>query len=283
MRTSDGLNLHEWHWPASPTARPRGTVLLVHGLGEHLGRYTALAQHLTQEGWTVRGLDHRGHGRSEGRRGDLPQGDSLLADLGAFIAHCRQQAPGTPLVLVGHSLGGLVAARYVAEGLSPAPARWHQPVQALALSSAALDPGLSRFQRVLLAVSSRLCPHLCVGNGLRPEWICHDPAVVAAYRADPLVHDRISATLAGFIAREGAVVQARAPLWSLPTLLLWSGQDRCVRPEGSARLAQALPPNRVQAQPYPDKAHEIFNDPGAEAVWARLSRWLNALPLDAVK
>lgn len=276
MNTPDGLSLHTRHWRAvSAAGSPAwGTAVLVHGLGEHIGRYEHVAAHLNAQGWDVRGFDHRGHGRSGGRRGDIAAPDSLLSDLGAFLCEVRGADAARPLVLIGHSLGGLVAARFVAEGLAARPASWHLPVDGLVLSSPAIDPGLSAVQKALLAVGPRLLPHLCVNNGLQPEWVCNDPAVVQAYLQDPLVHDRISGLLGRFIADAGPLVLARAPAWQVPTLLMWSGQDRCVSPRGSQRLAQALPPALVEARPFERLAHEIFNERERAEVLARLSGWL---------
>lgn len=276
MNTPDGLSLHTRHWRAVSTAGSPawGTAVLVHGLGEHIGRYEHVAAHLNAQGWDVRGFDHRGHGRSGGRRGDIAASDSLLSDLGAFLREVRGADAARPLVLIGHSLGGLVAARFVAEGLAVRPAGWHLPVDGLVLSSPAIDPGLSAVQKALLAVGPRLLPHLCVNNGLQPEWVCNDPAVVQAYLKDPLVHDRISGLLGRFIADAGPLVLTRAPAWQVPTLLMWSGQDRCVSPRGSQRLAQALPPALVEARPFERLAHEIFNERERAEVLARLSGWL---------
>lgn len=272
MKTTDGLTLHTRHWRAAAPAI--GTAVLVHGLGEHVGRYEHVAEHLNAQGWDVRGFDQRGHGRSEGRRGDIARPHSLLQDLGAFLAEVRQADAARPLVLIGHSLGGLVAARFVAEGLMANPAAWHVPVDALVLSSPAIDPGLSAVQKALLSVGPSLMPHLCVNNGLRPEWICNDPAVVQAYQRDPLVHDRISGLLGRFIADAGPAVLTVAPRWQVPTLLMWSAEDRCVSPRGSQRLAQALPGVLCEAQPFPGLAHEIFNERERDQVLARLSAWL---------
>jgi alpha-beta hydrolase superfamily lysophospholipase len=252
---------------------PRGQVLLVHGLGEHMGRYEALAQALHGAGWQVHAYDQRGHGGSDGPRGVMPDAHSLLDDLGAVIDAIRQPALG-PLVLLGHSLGGLVAARFVAEALQVKPARWSRPVDRLVLSSPALDAGMTAVQKMLTAVVSRVAPNLAVNNGLNPAWISTDPAVVQAYQADPLVHDRISGRLARFIAEAGPEVLALAPVWRLPTLLLWAGADRCVRPAGSARFAELAPKSCVQARVWPEMAHEIFNEPGRDEVVAALLGWL---------
>lgn len=270
LTTSDGLALHRYDWP---TPGARGTVLLVHGLGEHLGRYAHVARHLNAWGWSAAGHDHRGHGRSAGPRGDLAQPDSLLRDLGLAVDTLRRERPG-PLVLLGHSMGGLVAARYVAEGLAATPAAWYRPVDALVLSSPALAIPMNGVQKALLTVLGALAPHLAVNNGLKPEWVSRDPKVVAAYVADPLVHDRISPRLVHFFLESGAVVQAQAARWGLPTLLMFAGQDRCVRPAGSRAFAAAAPPSVVTQREFAPLFHEIFNEPEQAEVFAVMQAWL---------
>ncbi|MFO1218433.1 MAG: alpha/beta hydrolase [Burkholderiaceae bacterium] len=271
LHTADDLPLHLRRWSVAGAAH--GTVLIVHGLGEHVGRYQALAMRLNAARWHVVGHDHRGHGASGGARGALAAPDSLLADL-ALVIDAVAQEPPTPLVLLGHSLGGLVAARFVAEGLAARPAPWWRPVQALMLSSPALDPGMNAAQRLLLAVLGPLAPNLAVGNGLDPEWISREPAVVAAYRSDPLVHDRVTPRLARFIVDAGEQVRALAARWTVPTLLQWAGADRCVAPRGSAAFAAAAPQAVVTALRYPHLAHEIFNEPERDLVIGDLLRWL---------
>lgn len=276
----DGVRLHLRHWPAhgSPQAA-RGTVQLVHGLGEHIGRYEALAEALNAAGWHVAGHDHRGHGRSEGPRGVLPQSLQLLLDLATVMDHVRAQLPvaargGRRHVLLGHSMGGAVAARFVAEGLLPHPARWQREVDGLVLSSPALAADLSAWQRLQLAVLPRLVPDVAAANGLDPAWVSRDPEVVQAYKADPLVHDRISGRLARFIVDAGEQVRALAPRWRTPTLLMWGGADRCVAPRGSAAFAGAAPDSVVEAHEHPALAHEIFNEPERAQVIAQLTAWL---------
>lgn len=272
VSTADGLLLHGCVWPAAgqPT---RGTVQIVHGLGEHVGRYAPLAARLNAWGWHVAGFDQRGHGRSPGPRGGLVHGEDFLRDLAPAVDAVRAALPG-PLVLLGHSMGGAVAARFVAERLQPQPAGWARAVDALVLSSPALDPGMNGVQKLLLATLGSVAPGLAVGNGLKPAWISRDPAVVAAYTADPLVHDRVTPRLVRFLLDAGALVRALAPRWTVPTLLLWAGSDRCVAPAGSAAFAAAAPPGVVQAQAFAPLFHEIFNEPEKEDVFAALGAWL---------
>ena len=254
-------------WPLAPDVPLRGVVLLVHGLGEHIGRYEGLAQHLNDWGFAVRGYDQYGHGHSGGVRGCLPSTERLLDDLAAVIDDTRaHMAGGAPLILLGHSLGGLVAARLVGLQL--------RPVEALVLSSPALDPGLNWVQKILLAVLPKIAPNLCVGNGLDPAMLSHDPAVVAAYKADPLVHDRVSGRLARFIADNGPAALAQAPDWKTPTLLLYAGADKLVNPAGSRAFAAVAPKAVVSTHSFDALYHEIFNERKSAPVFAELKKWL---------
>jgi len=265
----DGDNLAVQDWPL-PKDRPvRDVVLLVHGLGEHAGRYDPLARRLNEWGFVVRGYDQYGHGESGGVRGGLPSDNRFLDDLADMLDSTRAgMDKSTPLILFGHSLGGLVAARLVSLGL--------RPVQALVLSSPALELGLNAFQKLLMAVLPRVAPGLRVNNGVDPELISHDPAQVRAYRHDPLVHDRISGRLAGFMVEAGVAIRAQAPLWTVPTLLLYAGIDRLIAPAGSRSFAAAAPAQVVSAHCFEDLYHEIFNETDPEPVYAELKAWLDA-------
>ena len=271
VTTDDGLTLHLRVWPAG--ASPRGTVVLVHGLGEHIDRYDHVARRLNGLGLAVVGYDHRGHGRSPGPRGGMPSDESLCADLGRVLGAANEAFPG-PLVLLGHSLGGLIAGRFVAEGLQAKPAAWWRPVDTLVMSSPALDPGTNAVQKLLLAVVAPMLPNLAVNNGLKVDWISRDASVVKAYAADPLVHDRITGRLGLFVARQGPAVIAAAPRWTTPTLLMWAGSDRCVSPLGSAAFAAAAPKGVVTVREWPGLFHEIFNEPEQGDVLKVLDDWL---------
>jgi alpha-beta hydrolase superfamily lysophospholipase len=204
---------------------------------------------------------------SSGAPGSLPDEHRLLDDLATVLDLSRREAaPGLPVVLLGHSLGGLIAARFVSLKL--------RAVDALVLSSPALDPGLNAFQKLLLATLPKIAPNLRVGNGLDANFLSHDAAVVAAYRADPLVHDRICARLALFIATAGAQTCALASQWTVPTLLIYAGQDRLVNPAGSRAFAALAPTDVVSSQCFEDLYHEIFNESDPAPVFAALRSWL---------
>lgn len=263
----DGATLALRHWPL-PDRQRRATVVLVHGLGEHSGRYDAVAQALNALGCAVQGYDQIGHGRSSGRRGVLPQQDRLLTDLAAVVDATRAaMRAGEPLIVLGHSMGGLVAATFAARRL--------RPIDALVLSSPALAVFTNALQRLLLATLPRWLPHLCIANGLNPEYLSHDAAVVAAYVNDPLCHDRISTRLGHFLACTGADTLRLAGAWTVPTLLMWAGDDRMVDPAGSRALAAQAPPGLVMAHEFAGLYHEIFNEADPAPVFDMLQRWLD--------
>ena len=265
----DGSNLAVMDWPLPSGAPSRGLVVIVHGLGEHAGRYDHVAERLNSWGFAVRSYDQHGHGESDGKPGALPSDSFLLDNLAELLDTSRRRMdPRLPLVLMGHSLGGLVAARLVSLNL--------RQVDGLVLSSPALDAGMNAFQKLLVSVLPRLAPDLRVGNGLNAQYLSHDAGVVQAYRDDPMVHDRISARLARFIADAGPAVLANAPQWRVPTLLLFAGADHLVNPEGSRAFAAAAPPGVVSAHCFEGLYHEIFNEVDREAVFERLKDWLDA-------
>ena len=268
----DGLNIALYDWPLPSRQRPRGLVLIVHGLGEHAWRYDPLAQCLNGWGFAVRAYDQRGHGDSGGAKGVLPADDVLLDDLDEVVddSHRHITQPwACPLILFGHSMGGLVAASWALRG--------GEPVDALVLSSPALDAGLGPLQKRLIAVLHRWAPDLTLPNGLDVRKLSHDPAVVEAYQRDPRVHNRISARLARFIDANGPRVVAAAPTWSLPTLLLYAGDDHLVRPAGSQAFAAMAPRNVVDNQCLDDQYHEIFNEADPSPAYAALKAWLDRI------
>lgn len=295
----DGENLALYEWPLDAWASdvghdalpPRAVVLLVHGLGEHAGRYDHVGHQLLEWGFAVRAYDQRGHGESGGARGVLPYETALLDDLAEVVddtrLRCRHlleagnlgernpAAPAQlPLILLGHSMGGLVVSRFVALGI--------RPVEGLVMSSPALDPGLNPLQKLLLAFMPKLAPDLCVGNGLDARYISHDEEVVKKYAADRQVHNRISPRLGKFIATAGPATVAAAARWRTPTLLMYAGADKLVNPAGSRAFAEnaanspAVTSGMVTARCFEGLYHEIFNEIEPEPVLDTLKAWLDA-------
>lgn len=268
----DGHNLAIFDWPLPKGVRPRGVVLIVHGLGEHAWRYNDLALQLNDWGFVVRAYDQRGHGDSSGAPGVLPDEDALIDDLFEVVDDTRSRLAERwecPLILLGHSMGGLVASTFVQRALAP--------IDLLVLSSPALDTGLSAVKRKLIGLMMAVAPDKPLSNGLDASKISHDPKVVAAYRKDRRVHDRISARLARFIDENGPIVIRSAPDWAVPTLLMYAGDDHLVSPAGSAAFAAAAPARVVHARRFDGLYHEIFNERDNAAVFDTLRQWLDRL------
>lgn len=252
-------------WPNAPE-NAHAAILLLHGLGEHMGRYGHVASALQAAGYVVFGYDHHGHGLSSGLRGNLLSPSQLLDDVRFVIEHVRALTPA-PMVLLGHSMGGLIAARAVANALPH--------IDALVMSSPALGAQTNFIQKMLLATLPKLLPHIRVDNGVKTAWVARDAKVVRAYLEDPLVHRQISAGLAAWILKEGPQTVAQASAWSTPTLLLYAGQDQLVLPQASAEFARLAPAQVVQSHCFNVMYHEIFNDPEKALVLTKLLAWLD--------
>ena len=268
----DGLNIALYDWPLPMRHRPRAVILIVHGLGEHAWRYDPLAQHLNEWGFYVRAYDQRGHGESGGHRGVLPYEDALLDDLEEVVDDTRRHVAepwSCPLILLGHSMGGLVSAAFVQRRMAP--------VDALVLSSPALDAGIGGVKKKLIGAMNRWAPNLALSNGLDARRISHDPEVVSAYQKDRLVHDRISARLASFIDANGPEVLSAAATWTVPTLLLYAGDDHLVRPVGSRRFGAKAPRSVVTTQCLDGQYHEIFNELDPSRAYGALKVWLDRI------
>ena len=265
MPDGQPLRLHDW-----PLPQARGGVLIVHGLGEHAVRYDRLARWFNTLGYAVRAWDQRGHGQSPGPRGVLNHPDDLLADLSVVHADYARTLGAAPLLL-GHSMGGLVALRAVLdERVIP---------QALVLSSPALRSHASRGLQRLAAALAHLLPNLRLRNGLDLERLSHDAQVVAAYRDDPLCHDRVSPRLADFIFRAGASCIGDADRLEVPALLLVAGDDALVDATGSRDFSVAAArTKRLTTRYFAALYHELFNEaePGRGQVLRQLQDWLPA-------
>jgi alpha-beta hydrolase superfamily lysophospholipase len=260
-----GSALYRQQW--RPETEPRAVVGLVHGLGEHSGRYGHVAAALTAAGYAVCTFDLRGHGRSGGRRGDTRIGP-CLDDIDRLLADAGRDFPAQPSFLYGHSLGGLLVLTY---GL-----RRTRALSGIVSSGAAVMSPL-RDQRAKVAAARLLAPiipGLTLPTGLDPGLISRDPAVVAAYRADPLVHGKASVAFARDAIAAGDAALADAGAFAPPLLLLHGGADRITLPEGSRRFAAAVPGD-CRLIVYDGLYHEIHNEPEQARVLADVIGWLD--------
>ncbi len=261
--TSDGVSLCLRHWRLPKATRQ---IVIVHGLGEHAGRYQRTAEQLLALGCDVLAYDQYGHGESQGQRGHLASDDQLLEHLRSIWRASEPAAAPVRRILLGHSLGGLLAAAAVARGVV-------QP-DALVLSSPALAVEMAGWQRAAVRWLPRFAPNLTLGNGLNADYLSHDRRIVEAYRGDPLVHDRICARLGAFVATTGEQVLRQAPKWHVPTLLLYAGEDRLVSPRGSDAFASIAPRSLVTSKRFEGLYHEIFNEADSAPVFKVLAEWL---------
>ena len=265
-----GVRGVQLHWQGVlPPDEPRGVVLLSHGLGEHAGRYGHVEDALVPEGWAVYALDHRGHGRSGGRRAHLDHYSDWLSDFDAFRHLVASRHVGLPLFVLGHSMGGQIALSYALEhGTGLAGIVLSSPALA---SETATGPA-----RQVLQVLATVLPTARI-VGLDTTKISKDPAVVAAYQADPLVYQGkpTLAVMAALASRFG-VLQERARGLDLPLLLQYAGKDALVDPTGSDLLATTSGSSDLTVHRYDELWHEIYNEPERDRPLADLREWFAA-------
>ena len=262
-----GLALLHRHWRPGSGGAARLRLAIVHGLAEHSARYDHVGRFFARRGVSVHAYDQRGHGLSEGPRVYTPSFEHLLDDAERFLAHIERADPEGPLVLLGHSMGGLCVASLLAHR-RPA-------VRAAVLSGPALArPEISRLQRALIGSLSALTPRLLVPMSLDAEGLSRDPEVVAAYLADPLVPRRYSARLIASLLRETERVATAAPGIELPVLIVHGEDDPICPVDGSRSFANGLAAAGSELKTYPGLRHEILNEPEREQVLADIHGWI---------
>lgn len=252
-----------------PAGEPAGIVVISHGFAEHSGRYAHVAARLATEGYACYALDHRGHGQSEGVQGNIHRMTGVCADLGRLIALAGERHDGLPLVLLGHSLGGLIALDYVTSGDQSA-------LSGLILSGAVMVPSVgSKMERLAAKVLSSLTPNLGLVPPLDSSTISRDPAVVAAYDADPLNYrGKISARVGAEALAAIDRVTARLSTITLPVLVLHGTEDQLSQPSGSQLVADRVASQDVTLTLHDGLYHEIFNEPEQQVVLDEVVAWL---------
>jgi alpha-beta hydrolase superfamily lysophospholipase len=267
MLARDGLPLAGTTW--TPTAPPRAAILLIHGLGEHHGRYAHVAAAAAERGLAVLAFDLRGHGQSQGKRGHTPTYAQLLDDVDAGLARLRTTFPGVPHFLYGHSLGGSLVINYL---LRQHPAVTGAVVTSPGLATAFTPPAAKlRLARLL----DHVLPALTMGNEIDPAGIARDPEVVRAYLADPLVHDRLSVRLGMAILDSGQYARDHAAELTTPLLVMVSPDDPITSAPAAAAFCVAA--GEVCAlREWPGLFHELHNEAEQAAVIAALLDWIEA-------
>jgi alpha-beta hydrolase superfamily lysophospholipase len=253
-----------------PDEAPRAIVILAHGAGEHGGRYLEFAQYFCAAGIAVAALDHNGHGHSEGTPGHVDLMEDYLFDLKAFQAEVARQFPQVPLLLVGHSLGGLIASLYLLQSQGD----FVGAVLSGAAVKSELQPGF--MQTLLIRVLAVVAPKIGILQ-LDAAGVSRDPEVVRKYVEDPLVHHgKMSVRKLRELFRGMTTVQDRAGEITLPILILHGGADAMTDPNGSRFLHEHIGSEDKTLKIYPGLYHEIFNEPERADVMADALNWCNA-------
>jgi len=260
---ADGTDLLHRHWPASGT--PWARLLLIHGLAEHSGRYEHVGEHLASRGIEVHAADQRGFGASGGRRAWVDRWSQLHDDIEHRVAALRAEAPALPVVLYGHSLGGLIALGYVLDDRSLP--------DLLVLSAPAVAASVPAWQRALVAALSRLSPGTRLANRLPSDVLSKDAGVWAEYIADPLNEHRSTARFGALALAEQRRVAAAVDRLSIPTLVIHGGDDRLV-PTETSELFESR--RGVTRRVYPGVRHELHNEPEAPQVLDDVVAWIRA-------
>lgn len=268
VRTRDGTELRTYRWPA--TGDPRASLLLVHGIAEHAGRYEHVGPRLAAAGIDTRSYDLRGFGRSGGHRAYVDRWSQYLDDLEERLVALRGETAGRPLVLYGHSMGALIALGYVlAEPARPLP-------DLLVLSAPAIEAAVPAWQRAVAGILGRLTPRFAIANSFRNGALTADAAVEAAYRADPIAVHRTTARLGAGLLREQERVQrvlARGAPLPVPTYVVHGADDPLV-PERASRTLDGR--GNVIRRVYPGLHHETHNEPSWQAVVDDTIAWILA-------
>jgi alpha-beta hydrolase superfamily lysophospholipase len=260
-----GYSIFACEW--IPEAKTKAVITLVHGLGEHSGRYQHVADFYTKNGFTVVSFDLFGHGKSAGQRGHLPEGKTFLSSIDDLISYASSQYPHLPVILCGHSLGGELVLWYGIERklkingiISTAPFfASYEPVPPL---------------KLFLAKSmNTIFPAFSMKSELNTDALSRDKNIVTKYKADPLVHGMISARLGWFMLEKGYWLLDHANEFSLPLLLMVGGEERLVDRSKIDEFAKRVP--NIDYKIWEGLYHELHNEPEKDAVLKYELNWVN--------
>lgn len=262
-----GVDLFWQGW--LPDGEPTAVLLVAHGLGEHSGRYRSVVDTLLPEGWAVYGLDHRGHGRSDGPRAHIEDYALWLRDFDTFRKAVAARHPGLPVFLLGHSMGGQIALAYALDHQSDLAGL---VLSAPALANTSVPKPLQQALKVVARVAPKLRPKV-----LDLDKISKDPEIVAAYHADPYVfHGNATLGLTKALLDRFDDLPERARELRLPVLLMHGTDDVLTDPEGSRRLEQTCGSPDLTVRYYDGLWHEIFHEPEREGPLRDLREWLDS-------
>ena len=272
MKTKDGIEIFVNDWPLPDTLTARGSVMIVHGVGEHCLRYNHIAEYFNSLGFAVRGYDQRGFGRSGGKKSFLLSENILVDDLKVmfeqYSVEMTKEGLDKPPLIFGHSMGGCIVARAVS-------GRWIKP-SGMILSSPALKPKINKFQNLLLNILYNILPDFQFTGGLPIQKLTRDISVIKKAITDPYCHGILTARIIRFMISAGAYAIDDAGKVNVPTLLLAAGSDAYVKPEAAKQFFDNLPAGIGEFHIYEKSYHEIFNElPETRVeVFSDLEQWM---------
>jgi alpha-beta hydrolase superfamily lysophospholipase len=254
----------------TPPQKVKAILVIAHGIGEHGGRYTRVADYFMKRNLAVWACDFRGHGRSDGKRGHVDNFDDYLADLGQMIRIARDHSPGVKVFLLGHSLGGLIATLYAEKHAGD--------LDGLIASGPALREKMkiSPVTALMGKVFSSIMPTFTTGTGLDPNLLSHDKDVVKKYVEDPLVHKVATARWFTEYRRAQEETMRLANEFTLPCLIIQGGADGIIDPDVATELYRRIKGPDKTLKVYDGFYHETFNEIGKESVLADIDNWLSA-------
>jgi alpha-beta hydrolase superfamily lysophospholipase len=266
-KTTDGLEMHAGEWV--PDGKARGVLCLVHGVGEHIGRYEWDGEALTKAGYILAGFDLRGFGKSQGQRGFTPSLEAYFEDIDLFLAQAAVRHPGLPRFLYGHSMGGILALSYT-------PLR-HPDLAGVIATAPGLKSQIEqqKMKVLLTKLLGKVYPAFSLDSGLDIPEICRDPKVVEAYINDPLVHTKVTAGWGLSMLKAIALAYQQAPQFSLPLLLMHGSGDKIAYPSSSLDYVKIAPKDILTFKMWEGFKHELHTDPERKQVFKFMLEWLD--------
>lgn len=267
LKSSDGLDLFFQTWQGETP--PKAVLAIVHGMGEHSGRYQNLINYFLPKGYALAAFDHRGHGKSQGKKGHTPSYQHLMQDVEIFLQKVSSLFPQTPVFLYGHSMGGNVVLNYAIK---------HTPdVQGVIASAPWLRLAFAppKWQVILAKIVNNIFPSLTQPTNLEVEAISRNPEVVKAYKADPLVHGKTTPRFFVEGSKAGEWALANAQHFSLPLLIFHGEADRLTSASATKELAEKVRDEFIQFKLWPEAYHEIHNDLDKDKLFAWMEEWLD--------
>lgn len=249
-------------------SKPKGSLIIIHGLGEHSGRHQKFSKHMIKHGWAVYLFDQRGHGKTPGIRGHAENFQVLVKDLSAVVKEVKALGNGRKCFLVGHSFGGQVIINFLAQ-------HPHMVQGAIIFApNIKLRLQIPWFKKMGGELLSLILPSLGVSNLLRAKDLSRDPKVVENFNQDPLVIRKVSLRLASGMFKNQDEVLSLAPKIKTPCLILHGEEDKITCPEGSQEFFEKMKVRDREIKIYPHSYHELLNDIGKEKVYQDLEAWL---------